>query len=142
MNGEDSVELRLGPVTDSVELRVGPVTRTQIVRFAGAGGDFNPIHHDEEFAREAGQPTVFAMGQLQAAMLARLAADWLGAEQLRSLAVRFTAKVWPGDVLVLTGTREREETIQGERRAVCSLQAARENGEVVARGSATAVLSC
>jgi acyl dehydratase len=99
---------------------VGPITRTQIVRFAGAGGDFNPIHHDEEFARSAGQPTVFAMGQLQAALLARLAADWLGPAKLRSLSVRFTAKVWPGDELRLTGTIEREDVIDGERRAVCA----------------------
>jgi acyl dehydratase len=122
----------------SFEIRVGPVTRTQIVRFAGAGGDFNPIHHDEEFARSAGQPSVFAMGQLQAAMLARLAADWLGAEALRTLAVRFTAKVWPGDVLTLSGHVEREEVVDDEPRVVCALQAAREDGEVVARGSATA----
>jgi 3-hydroxybutyryl-CoA dehydratase len=126
---------------ESIEVRVGPVTRTQIVRFAGAGGDFNPIHHDEEFARRAGQPTVFAMGQLQAAMLANLAADWLGSRRLRTFAVRFAAKVWPGDELILTGTREREINVGGERRVFCLLQAARaEDGEVVARGNATAVV--
>jgi 3-hydroxybutyryl-CoA dehydratase len=127
---------------ESIEVRVGPVTRTQIVRFAGAGGDFNPVHHDEEFARRAGQPTVFAMGQLQAAMLANLAADWLGPRRLRSFAVRFTAKVWPGDELILTATREREDNVDGEHRVFCLLQAARaKDGEVVARGNATAAVS-
>jgi acyl dehydratase len=124
----------------SVELRVGPVTRTQIVRFAGAGGDFNPLHHDEEFARRAGQPTVFAMGQFQAALLARLAADWLGADRLRSLSVRFTAKVWPGDELVLSGTIEREEIVDGERTAICTLNAVRDDGQAVATGTVTARL--
>jgi acyl dehydratase len=120
------------------EQRVGPVSRTQIVRFAGAGGDFNPMHHDEEFARAAGQPSVFAMGQLQAAMLGRLAADWLGAEALRSLAVRFTDKVWPGDMLVLRGAIERDEILDGEHRVFGWLEAARDTGEVVARGTVSA----
>lgn len=123
------------------ELRVGPVTRTQIVRFAGAGGDFNPMHHDEEFARGAGQPTVFAMGQFQAALLARLAADWLGADRLRSLSVRFTAKVWPGDELVLSGAVEREEIVDGERLVLCALNAARDDGQAVATGIVTARLA-
>jgi acyl dehydratase len=117
---------------------VGPITRTQIVRFAGAGGDFNPVHHDEEFARSAGHPSVFAMGQLQAAMLARLAAEWLGIGQLRSLAIRFTATVWPGDVLVLRGAAQDEQVVNGERRIACVLEAARESGEVVAKGTVTA----
>jgi acyl dehydratase len=96
------------------------------------------MHHDEEFARAAGQPTVFAMGQLQAALLARLAADWLGADKLRNLSVRFTAKVWPGDVLRLIGTIEREELVDGEPRVVCALTATRDDGVQVATGIVTA----
>ena len=116
------------------DLRVGPITRTQIVRFAGAGGDFNPMHHDEPFARDAGQPTVFAMGQLSAALLARLAQEWLGAPRLRSLSVRFTAKVWPGDELQLHGELAEKLVVDGEPRWRCELTAARGDGEVVARG--------
>ena len=53
----------------------GPLTRSHIVRYAGAGGDFNPIHHDEEFARSAGMPGVFGMGLLHGGLLGqRLAA--------------------------------------------------------------------
>jgi acyl dehydratase len=122
-----------------IERRAGPITRTQIVRFAGAGGDFNPMHHDEEFARSAGQPTVFAMGQLSAAMLARLAAEWLGAGELCSLSVRFAAKVWPGDVLVLRGMVASEEIVDNERRVTATLEALRaEDDVVVARGTVTA----
>jgi acyl dehydratase len=126
-------------MTEHFELECGPVTRTQIVRFAGAGGDFNPMHHDEEFARASGQPSVFAMGQLQAAMLARMASDWLGAANLRSLKVRFTAKVWPGDVLKLRGTVTEHVTLDGQPHVRCALEATRgPSGDVVARGAAVA----
>jgi acyl dehydratase len=119
-------------------LRVGPITRTQIVRFAGAGGDFNPMHHDEPFAQRAGQPSVFAMGQLSAALLARLAGDWLGAEHVRSLTVRFTAKVWPGDELELAGAVVEEFQAGGEARWRCELTATRTDGEVAARAAVVA----
>ena len=104
-----------------------PVTRTQIVRFAGAAGDFNPMHHDETFAVAAGQPSVFAMGQLQAAILASAVADWLGRENVIAYGVRFRDKLWPGDALVLTGTVVE----QAEGMLRCDLQAVRQADSVV-----------
>jgi acyl dehydratase len=104
-----------------------PVTRTQIVRFAGASGDFNPMHHDEPFARAAGQPGVFAMGQLQAAMLASMVAEWLGADNVVGYGVRYRDKVWPGDRLILMG--EVVEETEGVRR--CELRAVREADQTV-----------
>jgi acyl dehydratase len=77
----------------------GPVTRTDIVKFAGAGGDFNPVHHDDEFARRAGYPSVFAMGMFTAGLLGDYVADWLGVASVSRLAVRFMSPVWPGDTL-------------------------------------------
>jgi 3-hydroxybutyryl-CoA dehydratase len=118
-----------------LERTVGPITRTQFVRFAGAGGDFNPMHHDETFAREAGQPSVFAMGQLQAALLASAVAEWLGRENVIEYGVRFRDKVWPGDRLVLRGDVVDEE----DGLVRCELQAAREaDGAVVLTGWARA----
>jgi 3-hydroxybutyryl-CoA dehydratase len=110
------------------DLRVGPLTRTDIVRFAGAGGDFNPLHHDEEYARAAGFPTVFAMGQMQAGMLSKLATDRLGLANVRSYKVRFRAKVWPGDVLILRG----REVAREDGTVRCELEAVREDGGEVA----------
>jgi acyl dehydratase len=81
---------------------VGPITRTDIVRFAGASGDFNPIHHDEEFARAAGYPTVFAMGMFTAGLLGDYVAGWLGFESIRRFKVRFVSPTWPADRLMLT----------------------------------------
>ena len=78
----------------------GPLTRTDFVRYQGAAGDFHPIHHDEEFARAAGFPTVFSVGMLQAGILGGFCADWLGADNVRRFAVQFREQVWPGDHLV------------------------------------------
>jgi acyl dehydratase len=117
------------------ELTVGPITRTDIVRFAGAGGDFNPLHHDEEHARAAGFPTVFAMGQMQAGMLSRLATDWLGLVAIESYKVRFSAKVWPGDVLTL---RVAEQERDGDR-VDAVLEAVRQDGEVAVRAWVRAI---
>jgi acyl dehydratase len=117
------------------ERTAGPITRTQIVRFAGAAGDFNPMHHDEPFALSAGQPGVFAMGQLQAAMLAAMVAEWLGAENVVGYGVRFRDKVWPGDRLVVSG--EVTEELDGVR--LCELKATRKaDGALVLTGWARA----
>jgi len=82
---------------------IGPITQTDIVRFAGAGGDFNRLHHDPEFVKSTGFPGVISMGQMQAGMLAAWLTDWCGVENLRSYAVRFVAPLRLGDVLTLSG---------------------------------------
>lgn len=88
---------------------VGPFTRTDFARYAGAGGDFNPIHHDEPFAIAAGTPTVFGMGLLHAGMLGVQLARWVGPDNVLGFAVRFTGQVWPGDVLVFGGVVDAVE---------------------------------
>ena len=110
----------------------GPITRTDIVRYAGASGDFNPIHHDETFATAAGFPTVFSIGMYQAALLATFATDWLGAEQVRRFTVRFQEQVWPGDELTASGvvTQVDEDSIEVD------LTLTRQTGGVAIRGSA------
>jgi acyl dehydratase len=88
----------------SPERTLDPVTRTGIVRYAGAGGDFNLVHHDEPFAQSKGHPSVFAMGLYPAGVLAATVADWLGLRGLRSLTVRFVAQVWPGEIVRMSAT--------------------------------------
>jgi len=80
----------------------GPLTITDFVRYQGASGDMNPIHHDTEFARRAGFPGPFAVGMLSAGLLAGRAVDWLGPTAIRSFKVRFRDIAWPGDTLTLT----------------------------------------
>ena len=83
------------------EVVFGPLEKVDFVRYAGASGDFNPIHTDEDYARKTGAPTVFAMGMLPAGYLAHAVTDWFGGPQnLRRFKVRFTTRVWPGDELV------------------------------------------
>ncbi len=85
---------------------IGPVTITDIVRFAGAGGDFNPLHHDEAAARAAGFPSVIAMGQFAAGLVAGLLTDWIGIENIEELSVRFVAPISVGELLEVTGLVE------------------------------------
>jgi acyl dehydratase len=110
----------------------GPITRTDIVRYAGASGDFNPIHHDELFATSAGFPTVFSIGMYQAALLATYATDWLGAESIRRFTVRFQEQVWPGDELTCNGV---VTGVEGGRVEV-DLTCTRQTGGVAIAGSA------
>lgn len=125
------------------ERRVGPLTRTDFVRYAGAGGDFNPIHHDETFATSAGYPSVFGHGLLTAGILSGYVCDQLGRTNLRKYGVRYVAQVWPGDTLVLSGHVTAVEADADEVRVDANLQVEREpaDGErvVVLRGTATAV---
>lgn len=88
---------------------VGPITQTDIVRFAGAGGDFNPLHHDPGFVARTGFPGVIAMGQMHAAILAGFLTDWVGSESLRRFGVRFKAPVFVGDTLSFDATVDRVE---------------------------------
>ena len=69
------------------------LSRTDIVRYAGASGDFNPMHHDAVAAPRLGFPDVFAMGLLPGGIVAARAAERLG--ELRSLTMRFRGIVWP-----------------------------------------------
>ena len=134
---EETTEPDGKAVSERFEETTSAITRTQIVRFAGAAGDFNPMHHDEEFARAAGQPSVFAMGQMTAAVLGDAVARWLGHDAVTGYGVRFKDKVWPGDRLVLRAEVEEVGPKEGGRRA--SLEVARESdGTVVLTGWATA----
>lgn len=82
-------------------LKLGKVTRTDFVKFAGAGGDFNPIHHDDDFARAAGFPSVFAMGMYTASLASRFLTDTYGLSNIRSYKVRFLTPTWPNENLAV-----------------------------------------
>ena len=110
------------------------LTRTRIVQYAGASGDYNPLHTDERFAKEvAGYPGVFAHGMLTMGMTARAVTDWVGEERLTRIGVRFTAQVWPGDTLTTAVTVTSVEA--GE--AVFELATTNQDGVTVLSGTAT-----
>jgi acyl dehydratase len=115
---------------------VGPLTRTDLVRYQGASGDMQPLHHDEVFARAAGYEAPLSLGMLHAGLLGTYAAGWLGAERLRRFRVRFTAQAFPGDTLTCTGAvcEQRDDAVDVE--LSCTTQA----DVVVARAWATFAL--
>ncbi len=119
---------------------VEKLTRTDLVRYAGASGDFNPIHHDEEFARSAGNPTVFGHGMLTAGFVARCITDFVGAENLRRFKVRFATRVWPGDTITCQGKITRRYEEGGEGRIDGDVAATNQKGETAVTGSFTAAL--
>ena len=129
--------LSVGDVREAVV--VENLSRTQIVQYAGASGDFNPIHHDETFATgAAGYPSIFAHGMLTMGLTGKLLTDWLGDGVLRSYGVRFVSQVWPGDTLTARGTVVAIDAEEG--RVEVELVTHNQNREPVVKGSATAVL--
>lgn len=116
---------------------VGPLSRTDFVRYQGASGDFNPIHHDEEFAQAAGFPSVFSVGMLQAGVLGSYATDWLGAANVRRFGVQFREQVWPGDILVCTGEVTGKKPEGKERLVDVELTVTRVGAGVAIKGWGT-----
>jgi len=117
------------------------LTRTQIVQYAGASGDYNPLHTDATYAQEvAGYPGVFAHGMLTMGMTGRAVTDWVGDGRLTAYGVRFTSQVWPGERLVARLTVKGVRT-EGDTDLV-DLDVVTVNGEgtAVISGYATALV--
>lgn len=117
-------------------LVVGPLTRTDLVRYQGASGDMQPVHHDEPFARAAGYDAPLSLGMLHAGLLGSWAASWLGPDRVRRFRVRFTAQAFPGDTLTCTGVVAAEHSDSVDVELFCTTQ----SGSVVARAWATFTL--
>lgn len=120
------------------QVLVEDLKRTQLVQYAGASGDYNPLHSDEVFAKEvAGYPTVFAHGMLTMGMTGRLLTDTLGDGRLLRYGGRFTSQVFPGDTLTAVATVESIETEDGEPIVNLSVATTNQEGVVVFKGTAT-----
>ena len=96
-------ELTVGQTFETVV--VEDLKRTQIVQYAGASGDYNPLHTDEIYTTKiAGYPSVFAHGMLTMGLTGQAVTALAGTENLLRFGVRFTAQVWPGDTLTVRAT--------------------------------------
>src|SRR5712692_7072780 len=111
-----------------------PVDRVQLARYAGASGDFNPIHVDEVYARGIGMPSVYAPGMLVMGFLGQLVSDWARGAQLRRYSVRFVKMVWPGDTVVCKGRVTDRYGEGGRYFAELELWAENQKGELVMKG--------
>ena len=118
-----------------------PVDRSQIARFAGATGDYGPLHVDEPFARNAGFPSVLVPGMLAMGFLGELVTDWLRGARVRRFGARFVKIVWPGDVVTVRGRVVDRRFEAGGRYAVdIEVWGENQRGELVVRGAVTAQL--
>ena len=117
------------------------LTRTDLVTYAGASGDYNPMHHDEVKAQQAGQPSVFGHGMFSMGFLGTAITDYVGIGNVRRFQVRFAKQTWPDEHLstriVVTGTRQEG----GEHLVDLDVGLHNADGEEKVVGRATAVVS-
>jgi acyl dehydratase len=116
-------------------LAKAPIDRVQLSRYAGASGDYNPVHVDELYAKSVGMPSVYAPGMLVMGMLGQLISDWARGGQLRRYNVRFIKMVWPGDTIVCKGRVSDRWGTQGRYFAEIDLWAENQRGELVMKGN-------
>ena len=130
-------ELKVGDTYS--ERVVEDLKRTQIVQYAGASGDYNPLHTDEIFTTKvAGYPAVFAHGMLSMGMAGKMLTNYVGDGRLTKYGVRFTSQVFPGDTLDATATVEAIREEGGENLVDLVISAVNQDGREVVRGAATA----
>ena len=127
--------------TELLPLVKGPITREDLKRYAAASGDPNPMHTDEEFARNAGYPGVFAHGMLSMGYLGEFLVQAGGVGSIRRFRARFAKLTWPGDVVTCRGrvTAVRDE---GAARLVdCDIWTENQEGERKLVGAALLALT-
>jgi acyl dehydratase len=115
----------------------GPLQQIQLTRYAGASGDFNPIHQDDEFARAAGMGGVFAHGMLSMAFVAQAVTDWAGAGTVRKLGVRFAGLVRLKDTVTCRGRVLAKTSKDDTHEIEVEVWAENQKGEKVVTGRAT-----
>ena len=128
-------------VGDEAPVLSHTLTRTDLVRYAGASGDFNPMHHDEVQAQAAGQPSVFGHGMFSMGLLGSALTDYVGVGNLQRYQVRFARQTWPDEVLstkIVVTARARGGRQEGDRPGG---HLSNGDGEDKLVGEATAVLS-
>ena len=118
-------------------LSKGPIQQIQLTRYAGASGDFNPIHQDDEFAKAAGMGGVFGHGMLTMGFVAQVVTDWAGAGSVRKIGVRFIGLVRLKDVITCRGRVLDKSSKDGVHTADLEIWAENQKGEKVVTGRAT-----
>jgi acyl dehydratase len=120
---------------------VRDLTRTQIVQYAGASGDYNPIHTDEVFAKEVvGYPSVFSHGMLTMGLTGKMLTNLVGDGNLKKFGVRFTNQVWPGDTLVTKAVISDIKIESNKALVTLDVTTENQNQILVITGSASALI--
>jgi len=126
-------DLRIGE--EVVNLAKSPISKGQLVRYAGASGDFNPLHTDDETARKAGFDGVVAHGMLIMGFLTQAATTWMPKRFLKKINVRFKAVTRAGDTITVTMKVTEKQIQENIGRIVCSIEAVDQNMQVKAGGT-------
>lgn len=117
-----------------------PDTR-QLVMWAGASGDYNPIHYDKDFAQSRGLPGVIVHGQLICSFLGQLMSDWIGEQgSLKKLTCSYKGMNFPGETVTAKGKVIKKYVEDGEHCAECNIWAENPKGEKTASGMAIAIM--
>jgi acyl dehydratase len=130
----DAASVAVG--NDLPRLVKGPLTREDLKAYAAASGDPNPMHTDEEFARNAGYPGVFAHGMLSMGYLAEFLVQAGGVGSVRRFRTRFVKLTWPGEVITCRGRVSGIADEGAERRVECEIWTENQAGERKLVGSA------
>ncbi len=122
------------------EVVVDNLTRTQLVMYAGASGDYNPLHTDDVYCREAAgyERGAFAHGMLSMGLTGKMLTNYVGDGRLTKFGVRFTNQVWPGDTLTAEATVVEVRQEDGGNFVDLDLVTTNQDGATVVTGSATA----
>ena len=128
-------------VGDAIPKLVKPsLTHLQLVRYAGASGDFNPLHTDPTFGEMMGTGGIIAHGMLIMGFVGQMLSDYVGPLALRKFNVRFKGMTRLDDVITCTGTITEKYEADGEGRIAGKVQAADQNGDVKVAGTFVAAL--
>ncbi|UHQ96376.1 MaoC family dehydratase [Natrinema halophilum] len=119
-------------------LEISDIKVSDFVRYAGASGDFNPLHYDHDFTTSQGYDDVFAMGMLNTAFLSNVVVEWLGLSTVTHYRTQFDAIAWPGDDL--TGYAEVASVDDDDASVTCDLVMENGEGERVISGTVSADL--
>lgn len=126
--------------TELPPLVKGPITREMLKEYGPAAGDPNPMHVDDEFAKNAGYPGVFAHGMLSMGFLGEFVVQAAGVGNVKKLRARFAKLTWPGDVVTCKGTVTAVRDEDGTRVVDCDVWTETQSGERKVVGSATLAL--
>ena len=122
------------------EVVVEDLKRTQIVQYAGASGDYNPLHSDEIFTTKVvGYPSVLAHGMLSMGLTGKMLTNYVGDASLKKFGVRFTNQVWPGDTLTSKATVMSIREENGETLVDLNIETTNQDDVTVITGSAVAL---
>jgi acyl dehydratase len=117
-----------------------PLSHLQLVRYAGASGDFNPLHTDPKIGELIGVGGIIGHGMLTMGFVGQMLSDYVGPAALRKFGVRFKGMTHLDDVISCTGTITEKYETDGEARIAGKVQAADQNGEVKVAGTFVAAL--